>query len=131
MSKPTLLLIVEDEPVILMHIEETLTEGGFQVIVSHDGDAAFAALSDDRDAPVGIITDVRLGKGPNGWDVARFARERHPSIAVVYVTAESAADWTAYGVPKSVLVPKPFAGAQLITAISGLLNDQASAMTSG
>jgi hypothetical protein len=39
------------------------------------------------------------------------------------MTADSAGEWGAHGVPNSVLVQKPFAVAQVITAISTLLND--------
>jgi DNA-binding response OmpR family regulator len=66
--------------------------------------------------------------GLKGWDVARHARERNPQIAVVYVTGDSAAEWAAQGVPKSQLVPKPFAAAQLVAAVTALLNDQATSL---
>ncbi|MNL78860.1 two-component response regulator [compost metagenome] len=70
-----------------------------------------------------MITDIRLGKGANGWQVGRHARQCQSSIPVVYVTADSASEWTAQGVPNSVLIQKPFVPAQLIAAISGLLNE--------
>jgi hypothetical protein len=41
---------------------------------------------------------------------------------VIYVTASSAEEWASYGVPNSILIPKPFARAQLISAIASLLN---------
>lgn len=41
-------------------------------------------------------------------------------MAVVYMTGDSAADWASEGVPSSVMVQKPFAMAQLITAVSSL-----------
>jgi len=39
----------------------------------------------------------------------------------VYVTADSAADWPVKGVPNRVVVQKPCAGAQLLTALSTLM----------
>lgn len=131
MPNPLLLIVVEDEPIILMDAEQVLKDAGFDVVIAGAGEDALAALDDEKHVPVGIVTDIRLGKGINGWDVARHAREKHPAIAVVYITADSAADWTAYGVPKSALVPKPFAGAQLVTAIANLLNDQAGSVAQG
>jgi CheY-like chemotaxis protein len=44
-----------------------------------------------------------------------------PSFPVIYVTAHDR-DWPAYGVPNSIVIPKPFAPAQLVTAVSNLLN---------
>lgn len=70
-----------------------------------------------------------MGQGPSGWDIARHAREATASLPVVYMTADSAGEWSAQGVPNSILVQKPFAVAQVITAISSLLNDASSGQT--
>lgn len=70
----------------------------------------------------GLVTDVNMGDGPSGWDVARHARELQPSLPVIYMTGAAAADWAAHGVPRSVLLGKPFATSQVITAIATLLN---------
>jgi hypothetical protein len=56
----------------------------------------------------------------------RRARELDPDITVVYMTGDSAADWSSKGVPNSVLITKPFAPVQIVTAISQLLNDNPS-----
>jgi DNA-binding response OmpR family regulator len=57
-----------------------------------------------------------------GWDVARRAREIFPNMPVVYMTGAAADQWPSHGVPNSVLLQKPFAPAQVVTAISQLLN---------
>ena len=71
----------------------------------------------------GLITDIRLGTGPSGWDVARHARRHFPHLAVLYVTGDSMGDWAAEGVPNSIILQKPYAEAQLMTAIANLLNE--------
>jgi hypothetical protein len=38
------------------------------------------------------------------------------------MTGAAGNDWTSNGVPNSVLVPKPFAAAQVVTAVAQLLN---------
>jgi DNA-binding response OmpR family regulator len=60
--------------------------------------------------------------GHRGWQLATLAREINPELPVVYMTAASAAEWAAHGVPNSILLQKPFAPAQLVTAVSQLLN---------
>jgi CheY-like chemotaxis protein len=70
----------------------------------------------------GLVTDIRLGGGPDGWKVARHAREAIPHLPVVYISAYSAHEHTARGVPDSIMVQKPFAAAQITTAISTHLN---------
>ena len=122
-----LLLLVEDEPLILDMMRTALEDGGFSVVVAAEGTEAIALLDRDGDNVSGLITDVRLGHGPDGWAVARHARHKKPDLPVVYMTGDSAADWAAEGVPKSLLLQKPFAPAQAITAISTLLNDASSA----
>jgi DNA-binding response OmpR family regulator len=58
----------------------------------------------------------------SGWEVAQYARRIDPAFPIIYITGVGAPDWPVLGVPNSVLLPKPFAPAQLITTISQLLN---------
>jgi CheY-like chemotaxis protein len=58
----------------------------------------------------------------DGWEVARQAREIDPDFPIVYMSGASAEDWPAKGVPDSIMLAKPFAPAQLVTAIAHLLN---------
>jgi hypothetical protein len=44
-----------------------------------------------------------------------------PAIAVVYVTGDSSSEWSANGVPQSTVLQKPFADAELVTALANLL----------
>ena len=116
-----IILLVEDEPLVLLVAQDALEAGGFTVIPSQ---LAWEALSllDERDTELsGLVTDIRLPGGSNGWEIARHARELRADIPVVYTTADSAGEWPAQGVPKSVVVQKPYAGAQLLTAISSLI----------
>ena len=121
MNNVPLLLLVEDESLICMTLVAILEDGGFRVITAQDGAAAIAEIESEAGL-AGIITDIRLGGDADGWDVARHARHRHPQIAVVYMTGDSAADWSAEGVPNSLMLQKPFASAQLLSAVSTLLN---------
>jgi hypothetical protein len=44
-----------------------------------------------------------------------------PEFPIVYMSAAAAADWTSKGVPTSIMLAKPLAPAQLLTAVSNLL----------
>jgi DNA-binding response OmpR family regulator len=59
----------------------------------------------------------------DGWDVARHAREIDHNFPVAYMSGRDADDWAAKGVPNSIMLAKPFAPAQLVNAVSQLLND--------
>jgi len=116
-------LIVEDEFLIGAMIEAALVAGGFEVVQAASGTKAIAALEADARRFRALVTDIRLGKGPDGWDIARRARELVANIAVVYVSADSGPDWTSKGVPKSVLLVKPFAEAQVVNAVATLITE--------
>jgi DNA-binding response OmpR family regulator len=69
-----------------------------------------------------LVTDIQLRGVMEGWEVAKKAREIDPEFPVVYLTGGYAAEWPSRGVPNSVLLTKPFAPAQLVSAVSQLLN---------
>jgi CheY-like chemotaxis protein len=69
-----------------------------------------------------LVTDVNLRGMMTGWDVAKQARIVRADFPIVYVTGAAADEWPSHGVPNSILLNKPFAPAQLITAVSQLLN---------
>lgn len=117
-----LLLLVEDDEGVISLLEETLRDGGFDLELAKNGAAALGILEARSETLRGLITDINLGAGPNGWDIARRARELSEDIPVVYMSGASGHEWTSHGVPNSTLVHKPFAPAQIVTAISALLN---------
>src|SRR4051812_20984776 len=115
-------LVVEDEPMLQEIIGPPLEDAGFAVLFASEGDDALGMLEVDGSSVRALVTDIDLGRQTTGWDVARRAREIHPDIAVVYMTGGRADEWPANGVPKSILITKPFAPAQVVTAVSQLLN---------
>jgi DNA-binding response OmpR family regulator len=122
------LLLVDDELLIVHMLEDALKEAGYKVLTAGTGNEAVTALGGENGL-AGLITDIRLGAGPDGWDIARHARELKPGFPIVYMTGDSSHDWSARGVPNSVIVSKPFAPAQIVTAISGLINDAATRLS--
>jgi CheY-like chemotaxis protein len=123
LNTEVLLLLVEDEPLILLSAQDALEGGGYAVLGSESGTAAQEIIAARISEIAGLVTDIRVGSGPSGWELARQARELRPDLPVVYVTGDSAHEWPVLGVPKSLLIQKPYAGAQLLTAISSLLTD--------
>lgn len=121
MSRDKALLVVEDEPIVRTTLEYLLTDAGFAVQVAENGTQAIQMLSGQNCTIDGIVTDVRLGIGPDGWAVARRAREQCPEIPVIYVTGDSAHEWRVNGVPESILVQKPFVGRQITNALERVL----------
>jgi CheY-like chemotaxis protein len=71
------------------------------------------------------VTDINLQGTMGGWEVAKRAREIEPEFPIVYMTGASTDEYASHGVPNSILLTKPFAPAQLVTAVSQLLNSAA------
>lgn len=117
------ILVVEDDQLIQTVVEEALSGGGFEVVIASSGEDAVELLDAAEGKYRALVTDINLGRERiDGWQVARHAREIDPEFPVVYMSGDSAADWASQGVPNSILLPKPFAPAQLLTAVSQLLN---------
>jgi CheY-like chemotaxis protein len=119
---PTVLL-VEDEFLIQCVAEDSLSDAGLSPTVVASAEEALGLLKAGEPQFRALITDIDLGRlRMDGWELARLAREMRPDFPVVYVTGRDAARWSSMGVPKSILVMKPFAPAQLVEAVRRLLN---------
>ncbi len=128
MTTSVLVFVVEDEESIQLILEEALTEGGFTVTLASSGEEAIALLDDKGANFSALVTDINLAGPLTGWDVAKHAREINDKLPVVYMTGASAHDWGSKGVPNSQLMPKPFAVAQVVTAVAQLINAAATAL---
>jgi DNA-binding response OmpR family regulator len=115
-------MVVEDDQSIQSIGEEALSDGGFEPAIASSGEEALTLLSESNYRA--LVIDIKLGKDRiRGWDVARRARAMNPLLPVVYITGASADEWPVQGVPNSVVLTKPFAPAQLVTAVSQLLTE--------
>jgi len=114
-------LVVDDEALIRNFVEFTLVEAGFEVLAV-EPEEALATLNAQGATVRALITDIGMGSGISGWDIASHARQVHPRMPVVYLSGLSAGDWPAQGVPDSLMLQKPVTSDQVVAAVSGLLN---------
>lgn len=117
-----LILVVEDNPQIQILVEETLSDRGFACEIAACGEEAKTLLFSGFDKYRAIITDIKLGGAVDGWEAARCARELSDAIPVIYMTGDSAHEWSSCGVPHSIVLHKPFAPAQLLKTLARILN---------
>jgi DNA-binding response OmpR family regulator len=103
-------------------VEDALTDGGFESSITASGEEAITLLQADKPRYRAVVTDINLTGKLDGWEVARAARESDPAMPVIYMTGTHGEEWASKGVPNSVLLAKPFAPAQIVTALSHLLN---------
>ena len=121
MPEPPAVLYVEDEEVLRDLAAVILEDAGFEVVTAENGAAAFVAMDEQGEPFCAMVTDINLGNGPDGWAVAKRARELDKNLPVVYVTGASGDQWQSEGVPRSLLIKKPFTPSQILEAIRTVL----------
>ena len=122
MDNEVTILVVEDDQLIQALVEEALSDGGFGSSIVASGEEAISLVKSGTSQYRAVVTDIILVGRLDGWEVARAARENDPAMPVIYMTGTHGEEWASKGVPNSVLLAKPFAPAQLVTAIANLLN---------
>ena len=122
LQEQPVILVIEDDQAIQGIVEEALSEGGFEAALAASGEEAVTLLKGKQTAYRALVTDINLRGKIDGWEIARVAREIDAGFPVVYMTGAAADEWASKGVPNSILLNKPFAPAQLVTAVSQLLN---------
>jgi len=115
-------LVVDDDDAIREIVVDALQEGSFEAKAATSSEEAIVLLRSEQFRV--LVLDVGFGSDHvKGWAVARRARAADPSLPIIYITGGSKNDWSVEGVPKSLLLTKPFAPVQLVTAIAQLLNE--------
>lgn len=114
------ILVVEDEKQLARMASLVLTQRGHSVVVAPSGEEALAHLEQERFDL--IVSDLGLGSGLNGWDLAEAVRARWPWTDFVLVTGWGAAidleDARARGVHH--VISKPYRIADLRRAADRL-----------
>jgi two-component system, cell cycle response regulator CpdR len=122
MPDKKLVLLVEDEFLIRDLVQTSLEDADFAVVTAGHGGEAIQFLDVDRPNVSALITDVRLGEGPDGWAVARYARKLKPGLPIIYFSGRSAEDWPSEGVPNSLFLQKPLTAPQIVKAVQTIVN---------
>jgi len=81
----TKILIIEDDPHILLGLEEVLTSEGYEVATCNRGDTAVAAAVKTR--PGLVVLDVML-PGASGYDICKELRARKITTPILMLTAK-------------------------------------------
>lgn len=114
-------LLVDDETLVRDVVEAALEEGGYRVVAAQSGQAALERLDARNGDCRVLVTDIDLGRGPTGWDVARRAREIDPDVAVVYISAAGLHEHASEAVSHSAVLAKPFDAARILAEVARLV----------
>jgi DNA-binding response OmpR family regulator len=116
----TKVLIVEDDPHILLGLEEVLKSDGFDVAVCNRGDQALEAVGQHR--PALIVLDVML-PGLSGYDICKQLRAKKVPTPILMLTAKGQEIDKVVGLDLGAddYVTKPFGVRELLARIHALL----------
>ncbi len=93
-----------------------LREHGFTVLEAFDAPTALRVI-DQHSGLLALVTDIDLGPGANGFDIARHARSVYPRLPVVYISGTAASRHRLEGVEGSDFISKPFAPQKIVEAL--------------
>ncbi|MEM9821148.1 MAG: response regulator [Bacteroidota bacterium] len=115
-------LLVDDEPNILVALEYLMTDNGFVVEKATDGEMALAKAAVFH--PEIVVLDVMM-PGLNGFEVARLLRNnpQFSDLKIVFLTAKGtpADKMSGYAKGGDVYLVKPFDNDKLMRVVSELV----------
>ena len=118
----TVVLLVEDEPLVRMCAADIFEEEGFEVIEAATAPVALKIL-EKRDDVTAVFTDIDMPGGMNGLELAGIIYERWPHIALVVTSGVCRV-----GADKlpgdGVFIGKPYAAAAPVRIIRELVRQR-------
>lgn len=117
------ILIVDDEPNIIISLEFLMKKEGFEVAVAVDGDEALSKVASF--GPDLILLDVMMPK-KSGFEVCEALRSepRNSALQIVMLTAKGRDTEVAKGlaIGADAYVTKPFSTKELVAKVKAMLN---------
>lgn len=113
-------LFVDDETLISLVMSDALEGAGYDVDCAASADEAEALMGEKTFAA--LITDIDLGGGPDGYELARHAREALAELGVIYISGRGSQRFENEKVAGSRFIPKPFVANDLIRALPAVLH---------
>ena len=111
----TCLLLVEDDPLVRDTVAMMLEEEGYDVVKAADARGAMQMVRNGLDAPL-IVTDVDLGPGPSGADLADELHRLRPDLSIIFITGRTTSLQGRILHDREAILPKPF-GSELLSRL--------------
>jgi DNA-binding response OmpR family regulator len=117
-------LVVDDEPNIVLSLEFLMTQAGYEVRIARDGNEALEAVVEKT--PDLILLDLMI-PGRDGYDVCQTLRrsEEWATIPIIMLTAKGREVEKEKGLALGAndYVTKPFSTSELTARVKKLLGD--------
>ena len=109
-------LLIEDDELVRSALSETLDGNGFEVDGLANAEDALILLGAGQ-VPDVLVTDIRLGGGLSGFDLAEVARAKHPEVGVILISGTHLEDMRHRLQRREIFLEKPFQPEALAAAI--------------
>jgi CheY-like chemotaxis protein len=106
-------LVVEDDAFQRESLAELLRGEGLDVVECATGAAAELVLVSTGTELRALVTDVELGEGPSGLELAQYAKRKFPDLNVVIVSGRD----PAYVPLTTCFLMKPYRAQELLDAV--------------
>ena len=118
-QRRAVVLVVEDEPLMLIDAVDLVTEAGFEAIGAKNADEAIRILESREDIRI-VFTDVNMPGSMDGIRLAHAVRHRWPPIEIIVTSGLTLANVQELLPERGVFFPKPYTPAQVATALHRL-----------
>jgi CheY-like chemotaxis protein len=115
---PQTILIVEDEALVRVDAAEFLRQGGYRVHEAVNASDAMESLRLKFTVDL-LFTDINLGKGMNGIELALWALANLPRVKVLVTTGETLK--AVFPRALGMILPKPYAYSDLLERVKHAL----------
>ena len=105
-GRRTVVLVVEDEPVLRMMAIDMVEDAGFEAVEAVDAIEAIGILEARPDIRL-VFTDIDMPRGMDGIRLAAAIRDRWPPIKIILTSGKYTEDQASLPVPISFF-PKPY-----------------------
>ena len=121
-APPNFVLVVEDEPLLNLHVSEALRDDGLDPIQVDTAEAALAVLERRGDIRF-VFTDVNLPGKIDGIALANQIRRRWPQIELLITSGQG--QTLDRVTPRERFVPKPYRAEAVARRIHEIIDGQA------
>lgn len=122
MTSSKTILIVDDDPSILLSLDFLMKKAGYTVLVARDGDEALQLVSDNL--PDAILLDIMM-PGVDGYEVCKTVKSNpkwsHAKIIMLSAKSRDADIAKARELGADQYITKPFSTKNLLSEVNKLL----------
>jgi len=115
-------LVVDDDPLILLHACDILEEAGFRFYEAGTGDDAIGVLNDHAQSVVLLFSDVQMPGKTDGFALARHVDATWPHIEIVIASGRLTPQ-PGQMPPKATFISKPFNNEMVLSHLRETLPD--------